>query len=477
MTLNYSLTVPACYGDISGAISVSVTGIIPPFQYQWSVPGSPDTSQISGLSAGIYFLTVTQTDSAIVIIDTVILYGNNPLTVTMLPHNTSCSGKTDGIINTITSGGTSPYFYLWSTGSILANLDSLVMGNYKVTVTDSSGCQAYGDVNIMTDNPILTIDTITNISCWGGWNGKMNLTPSGGILPYTFVWDMVDSIYTDTAHVQSIMDTVPAQMYKVTITDSAGCYVIKSYTLTQPVPMSIGYTQINNKCFNGMAGSATVWALGGIIGYTFTWSNNDIGATSDSLRAGTYKVTVKDANSCSVVQSIEISQPFKGILVNADIIDVSCRDQHDGEIHVKSVDNVLSPYTYNWSSGVTLNSLNNLDGGDYVLTVTDANNCISVDTFKVNITDIDCIEIYTCFSPNGDEVNDVWNIKNINLYPNCEVSVFNQWSHLLLNTKGYLIPWDGKYKGEEMPAATYYYVITLGDDRYKPYTGPVTIIK
>lgn len=477
MTLNYTIIEPNCYGDQNGEISVSVTGIIPPFQYQWSLSGATDTSHISGLAAGIYFLTVTQTDSNYVIIDTIVFNGHVPVMISLLPRNSSCSGKEDGKIITLATGGIAPYSYHWSTGNSSVNLDSLTEGNYKVTVTDSLGCPAYGETNIMTNNPISTIDSITNISCWGGRSGEMNITPLGGIRPYTFVWDMIDSIYTDTAHVQSIMDTVSAKTYTVTITDSAGCSVVKSYTLTQPGPLSIGYTHINNKCFDGYTGSASVWVLGGENGYNFHWSNNDIGATADSLKAGTYTVTVSDAHGCSVIQSVEIPQPFKGILVNADVIDVSCRDQHDGEINVSLVDNVLPPFTYNWSTGVTTNSISKLDGGNYMLTVTDANSCRSVDTFKVKITDIDCIEIFTCFSPNNDGVNDTWNIKNIQLYPNCKVSVLNQWNHLLLNSKGYQTPWDGKFNGEDMPASTYYYIITLGDSRYKPYTGSVTIIK
>ena len=130
-----------------------------------------------------------------------------------------------------------------------------------------------------------------------------------------------------------------------------------------------------------------------------------------------------------------------------------------------------------WSNSKTENGIYDLDGGSYVMTITDANNCALVDTFVVNVPDIDCIEIYTCFSPNNDGVNDVWNIKNINLYPLCEVSIFNQWSQELFVSKGYKTPWDGLYMGQALPAATYYYVVTLGDSRYKPYKGAVTIVK
>ena len=146
-------------------------------------------------------------------------------------------------------------------------------------------------------------------------------------------------------------------------------------------------------------------------------------------------------------------------------------------INVSYIDNATQPCQLLWSNSKTENFIDNLDGGSYMFTITDANNCQLIDTFIVNVPDIDCIEIYTCFSPNNDGFNDVWNIKNIHLYPACEVLIYNQWSQELFKSKGYSVPWDGVFSGESLPAATYYYVVTLGDSRYKPYKGAVTIVK
>ncbi|MBI5219364.1 MAG: gliding motility-associated C-terminal domain-containing protein [Bacteroidia bacterium] len=476
--VSYTLTEPSCYGDNNGEIKVTVSGVLPPpFLYEWSVPAPADSNHISGLYAGTYYLTVTQPDSGVSLVDTILLNGHTPVLIQLFPHNVSCSGRNDGKIDMLVSGGVGPYAFTWSNGDTIQNIDSLLTGTYKVTVTDSLGCPEYGQDTIRAFINISTIDTITQVGCWGGWSGKLNITAYGGIFPYTFEWNTPDSIFIDTANVHSIIDTLHIGNFILTLTDSAGCSITKTYTLTQPVPLSIGTTHVDNLCYGGNSGSISVWALGGAGSYSFSWSNGMNGAAISNLAAGNYTVVVLDMHGCIVTETIDISQPYKGILVSADVTDVSCRDQHDGYVQVTFIDNIVPPFTYLWSNGQTVNNINNLNGGTYFLTVTDANNCVSTDTFKINVPDIDCIEIYTCFSPNNDGVNDVWNIKNIQLYQGCEVTIFNQWNQLLFNSKGYASPWDGKYNGNEMPAAVYYYVITLGDTRYKPYTGSVTILK
>jgi gliding motility-associated-like protein len=86
------------------------------------------------------------------------------------------------------------------------------------------------------------------------------------------------------------------------------------------------------------------------------------------------------------------------------------------------------------------------------------------------------ITIYDAFSPNADGKNDVWNIRNIQAYPNCVVKIFNSWGIAVFDSKGYDEPWDGKHNGNELPAGTYYYYIDLGDGN-ETFTGTVNIVK
>jgi gliding motility-associated-like protein len=88
------------------------------------------------------------------------------------------------------------------------------------------------------------------------------------------------------------------------------------------------------------------------------------------------------------------------------------------------------------------------------------------------------IKIPNGFSPNGDGVNDTWIIDNIEQFPDNEVEIYNRWGELLFRSVGYKTPFDGKYKGKDLPVGTYYYVLKLNHPAYpEPYTGPLTIFR
>ncbi len=80
------------------------------------------------------------------------------------------------------------------------------------------------------------------------------------------------------------------------------------------------------------------------------------------------------------------------------------------------------------------------------------------------------------FSPNGDGVNDVWYIENIEMFPNNHVQIFNRWGNMVYEADSYDNSWDGRRKGKKMPDATYYFVVDLKNSR-RPFTGAVTIIR
>ncbi|TXK51989.1 T9SS type B sorting domain-containing protein [Pontibacter qinzhouensis] len=110
----------------------------------------------------------------------------------------------------------------------------------------------------------------------------------------------------------------------------------------------------------------------------------------------------------------------------------------------------------------------------YVLTITTELGCVDTDT--VTVTVIPAIKAPNAFSPNRDGVNEVWEIENISNYPDARVEVFNRWGNLIFSSTGYGIPWDGTYKGSELPVATYYYIIYLNSSE-RPISGNVTIIR
>ena len=144
------------------------------------------------------------------------------------------------------------------------------------------------------------------------------------------------------------------------------------------------------------------------------------------------------------------------------------------------------PYRYIWSSNqeesITKNSsivsVLPSETTTYVVEVTDAEN-ISV-TDSVRVTIIDCpdqeLSIPSAFTPDGDGVNDVWEVGNILTYESNVVEIYDRYGHRLFRSEGYAQPWDGTYQGKELPVGTYYYTITLNDG-VAHYKGSITILK
>ncbi|WP_026462772.1 gliding motility-associated C-terminal domain-containing protein [Adhaeribacter aquaticus] len=110
----------------------------------------------------------------------------------------------------------------------------------------------------------------------------------------------------------------------------------------------------------------------------------------------------------------------------------------------------------------------------YKVTVTTAEGCVTTD--EVTVTVLPTITVYNGFTPNGDGLNDTWEIPNIEMYPNCQVQIFNRWGNNVFTSTGYKQPWDGRLNGKDLPVATYYYTINLNNGE-KPISGSVTIIK
>jgi gliding motility-associated-like protein len=373
------------------------------------------------------------------------------------------------------------------------SLTSLPADTYYVSIIDSIGCSINDTVIVLQPSKIEPNALITHVLCHDDSTGSIVLSPYGGVGGYSYNW----WIEYDSTH-YSVLDSssnhimgMIAGIYRARVTDSSGCYVEEDYEIRQPAQISLTAVIVDNVCYDGYEGSIDLTVEGGTPaydGYTYIWSeqNDSIVHYYDStftsteedlynLHAGTYTVTVTDLNGCQMTETYQVSQPFQGILLEGEVSEVSCKDQHDGAIDL-TVTYGTPPYTYLWSNGSTEEDLDSLDGGTYIVTVTDIYGCFEVDTFVVPVNPQECLHVYNAFSPNGDGVNDTWEIDNIYLYPQCVVKVYNQWGNMVFYSDGYTNPWDGTYNGKPLPSGTYYYVIDLGNGDV-PYKGDVTIIR
>ena len=353
----------SCNGGSNGEAIVTPSGGTPNYSFLWS---NADADSIAGnLAANTFTIAVTDANGCLEN-GAVIITQPTLLTGTLSKTNVSCSGGNNGTATIATSGGTTPYSYLWSNGDTNPTTNNLIAGTYSVTVTDSLGCNFTDSITITQPLPLNFTFTKTNVSCFSGNDGVASIVVTGGTLPYTYSWNNGD---TDSLNTDLIAGT-----YILTITDALGCSLIDSVTITEPTVLSSTMVTTNVGCFGGNTGSATVTVIGGTLNYSYLWSNGQAADNINALLAGTYIVTVTDDNSCSITDSITLTQPASGLSLTLTNTNVSCNGGNDGEF-VVIPNGGTTPYTYLWSNADADSIAQNLIAGNYSVTVTDNNGC------------------------------------------------------------------------------------------------------
>jgi len=238
--------------------------------------------------------------------------------------------------------------------------------------------------------------TQTNINCNSQTIGTATANPSGGQAPYTYVWS------ANTGGQTSQTATgLSAGTYSVTVTDNVGCSKTKSVTITQPSVLSAGAVSTNVTCFGAVGGTIELTMSGGTQPYSYSWSN---GATTEdlaSLSPGNYTVVVTDASGCTTFIGALISEPAI-LIANISGTDETALNADDGTVTVTPAGGTPT-YTYEWSTGATTQSISSLVPGTYVVTVTDANGCESIESVVVEpfICDLDALANATDADCNG----------------------------------------------------------------------------
>jgi gliding motility-associated-like protein len=380
-----------CFGANNGTIDVSVSGGSTPYIYLWN--DAVNTEDRSALSPGNYSVTITDNNGCNDSISASISQPDS-LNTSSSQTNVSCAGRADATINLSVNGGIAPYTYIWSDGSTLEDRISLVGGPISVTITDANLCTKILNFTIIESAPLASSLVGTNPTCYGGANGSINLTTSGGTSPLSYLWNTFDN----TEDLSSLV----AGLYTVIITDANGCTRRDTISLSQPAQISITHTNINPLCFGANTGTIDITVTGGTTPYSFIWNDGNINEDRTSLLAGLYSVTVTDANTCSASHTINITSPSI-INITGVVADVRCTGGSTGSINI-TTSGGSGPYTYLWSNGTTTEDISFVVAGTYTITVTDANSCPMVQSFTINqptvLSGIVRTHDVTCFGGN-----------------------------------------------------------------------------
>jgi gliding motility-associated-like protein len=425
----------SCAGASDGDISVLVLGgLYPPFNW-WIInefgdtisssfthPGGPmvnlDPRTVNGLPAGFYRAIVEDSEGCpreleLILTEPPEISFDLIPEIKTAPYHISCNGYADGNIQlTNLTGGNGTYSFMWST-SDGSGLDptaqdqaGLTAGRYVVDVTDVLGCSRIDSVDILEPDGIELVDTIIslsndgqfNISCAGGNDGSIELILSGGSGGYYFSWSTYDG--SGLVPDQQNQTGLTAGTYDVDVWDEEDCHKYYSFTLSEPTPLSMSETlslsldgNTNINCNGGSDGYIQLAISGGSIdNYTYEWSASGGGSgfvqgnrDQTGLTAGDYHVVVTDLNGCIIEDDFTLTEP-EPLITEMSATQITCASSgyDDGSAEVMvSGGTGLGTYSYLWSNGATTTLIENLTAGWYVVTVTDANDCIIKDSVQI----------------------------------------------------------------------------------------------
>ena len=520
---------PLCNGDANGSIAINLSGGTGGLSYYW-LNGTGTADSLYGLSSGIYTLVVSD---SLLCVDSFDFFLSEPdsliISFSNFQDSLACYGEVI-VLNLLISGGTAPFSVLWNDGN--TNQQRIIgAGNYSCTVTDANGCITSESL-VIIEPELLSINlTYSEITCDEGAAASISI--NGGVEPIDVIWNTGETLMS--------IDSLWGTIYWVVVTDSCGnlasdTFEIFPYVLETSVfyddSNHVGDVEIDTCSSVGTFAYQWVDILGNVI------SNNNL---TSHLCEGTYFVTTNDnTTNCSVIDTLIATYylpngiidetittvfpdsnlwgnpPYSYFWDNGEILAHAniCPGSHwvevtdDGGCIVRAdfdIDPLLitldpaefiiecnlenldvdiiadaaggtAPYTYAWSNGSTENSINlSLSPGNYSVVIMDNNACTEDTSFTIATISAECVP--NVFTPNGDNINDTWNLESTFLYSDSEVRIYGRYGRLIFQSVGYSTPWDGKNEnGNDVPEGAYFYSIEIGHD-FDAIKGSVTILR
>ena len=364
----------SCHAGSDGAITTLPSGGTGPYSYSWSSGATSQT--ISNLVSGNYVVTITDANTCSYTETIIISQPSASLNLSETINHVDCAGSNTGSITLAVTGGTANYSYAWSNGATTNSITSSA-GTYLVTVTDANSCTSTGSYVITepAQQLSLLLQAKTDVTCNGDADGELDIQIAGGTTPYTITW-------SNGANGQNIQN-LSAANYTISVTDDNGCTISDNWTITEPAVLDGSISAVSDvTCVNGVNGSATATASGGTGPYSYAWSSGASGPSVSNLTVGPNMVTITDDHNCTHVEIINIGEPAAIVISIDQVNQPLCPNNSDGSIIVSAMGGT-GTINFDWSTGSTNQTVNNLSAGQYIVTATDANGCEQTETVTI----------------------------------------------------------------------------------------------
>lgn len=491
------------------------------FSYQWLLNGNPVGSNQPAYSAVSFKnndvvacnLTVLDGCSQTVQSNTVTLKVNDNLTpevqITVTGQNTCQGSPVTFTANTVNAGANPGY--QWQVNGINTGDNSPTFVSATLKDGDQVHCTlTNNDPSCLTVKSVTSADVAVSITALQSPSVTISANTQDPVCPGAMLTFTATTRNTATPAYQwlvngknagsdqntfSVSDLVHGDQVSCIITGGAACLVFPSATsnvinanvLPAQAPPVVTINTDNGPACTGVPVTFTALVSIPVPALTYQWLINgtDSGTTGSTFSSK----ALKDGDQVSCVVS---SDPSCLAPVTSNILTVRIyplpRISFAGSQQIKQGEHVLlrpivsgDVATYQWtpatglSSAIAVNPVANpARTTTYQLTVTSETGC--QDTASITVTVLTTLLIPNAFTPNGDGINDLWEIPSLSYYSNARVSIFNRYGSLLFRSTGYARPWDGTYNGKSVPGGTYYYLIDLKNGT-PPYSGYVVLIR
>ena len=472
------ITAVSCNGGSNGIIVINPSGGVSPYQYSSDGGTTYQPGNSFTVAAGTFTIRIKDANGCTK--DTT-LQVTQPAVITSIAVVTAakCNGSADGIIAITPSGGTSPYQYSSDGGTTYqpGNSFTVAAGTHVIRIKDANGCTKDTSINVTQPLALVATNVTNNATCSPTPNGQITTTAVGGTDPYSYVLDGGTVFQTG-----NLFTVGQGNSYVVTVKDANGCLTTAPAVVGFTFDLTLQGRRDTSICDNIGVRLNTISNA-----QSFSWSpatgldNSSIASPLASPTITTnYEVTAQTGN-CILKDTVQVTvSPAPTVFAGNDANVVKGEDAQILASVINAASYIWSPTTYLSNAGsLSPISVMPQETITYRLTATNSLGCSQYDEVTITVLPY-CIKTKNAFTPNGDGVNDTWMVYDqYDCLKNVRVQVFNRYGSKVYESANYHNEWNGRYNGQSLPDATYYYVVdyTLVSGRVLQIRGDVTILR